>query len=216
MKLRPDRVLQAAYRDAPRGDRLHVRVRWTSCPFQGVLDALPNDGELLDLGCGHGVLPTLVASRTGMTVHGIDIDPDKIEVARIAARRAGLPIAYSTDPEEPFHRQWSAITIIDVLYLLGEHAAVDLVSRAARAVAPGGRLVVKEMADRPRWKARLNTVQENLATRVLRITEGDTVEVVPIERLAHAVEASGLAVDERRIDRWYPHPHTLLVGRRPA
>jgi hypothetical protein len=67
----------------------------------------------------------------------------------------------------------------------------------------------------PRWKHRLASVQEHLATRVLRITEGDTVTFTPISVLASALEARGLAVRTRRVDRGYVHPHALVVATKP-
>ena len=53
--------------------------------------------------------------------------------------------------------------------------------RAIARVAPGGVVVIKEADQVPVWKSRLATGQELLATKVLRITEGD--QVAPGDRL---------------------------------
>ncbi len=78
-----------------------------------------------------------------------------------------------------------------------------------------GVLVVKEVADEPRWKIRWNQVQETLSTRVLGITAGDgSLHFVTPSTMAGWLEAEGLRTERRALDRGYPWPHHLLVGRR--
>lgn len=209
------RVLDA-YDHLGRGDRFHVAVRWRSCPFPQVEAHVPRAGRILDVGCGHGLFALYLAARAPeRQVVGVDIDADKLLSARQAAERASLPVrfAQSADgvlPDGP----WDVITVIDVLYLLGAEVALDLVRRAAAALAPGGVVVVKEIDLRPRWKYRLARVQEVVSTRVTRITEGDAVAFVPPDDIAGAMMAAGLTVDRQPLDRGSLHPHLLLMGRR--
>ena len=68
----------------------------------------------------------------------------------------------------------------------------------------------------PAWKRakhRIAKAQEVLATRVLRITEGESITFTPIAELAAHLADRGLAVAVRRVDAGYPHPHSLLVAR---
>lgn len=207
----------SAYDGASRGTRLHVRGRWRSCPFVAVAAEVPSTGRVLDVGCGHGVLSLLLAvTGPGRTVTGVDVDVEKLVDARQAADRAGVAVAFDPAPAAGVPAgPWDAITIVDVLYLLGAVPAEALLTAAAEALAPGGVLVVKEIDVRPRWKHALARVQEIVATRVLRITEGSEVDFVPPTVLAAAMERSGLIVEQRRVDRGYLHPHHLLLGRRP-
>ena len=209
------RVLDA-YDHLGRGDRFHVAVRWRSCPFPQVEAHVPRAGRILDVGCGHGLFALYLAARAPERhVVGGALDADELLSAGQAAERAGLPVrfAQSADgvlPDGP----WDVITVIDVLYLLGAEVALDLVRRAAAALAPGGVVVVKEIDLRPRWKYRLARVQEVVSTRVTRITEGDAVAFVPPDDIAGAMTAAGLTVDRQPLDRGSLHPHLLLMGRR--
>jgi 2-polyprenyl-3-methyl-5-hydroxy-6-metoxy-1,4-benzoquinol methylase len=217
---RPDaaaaRVL-AAYDDLGWGDRFHVAVRWRSCPFPAVEARVPRAGRVLDVGCGHGLFALYLAARApDRAVVGVDVDAAKLVSARRAAARAGLQVDFAEAvggalPAGP----WDAVTVVDVLYLLGPAAALDLVARAAAAVAPGGTLVVKEIDTRPRWKYQLTRLQEVVATRVTRITEGAGVAFVPPDDIAAAMTAAGLSVTRHPLGRRSVHPHLLLVGRRP-
>jgi len=204
-----------------RGDRLHTVVRWWSCPFPALERRVPRTGRVLEVGCGHGLLTAFLAlCSPGRTVLGVDVDAAKIDAARAAA--AGLEpgeatLAYDAiEPGEFPSGEFDAIVIADVLYLLGPEARGRVLDDCAIHLAPGGVLVLKEIDDRPRWKARLATVQERLATGVLAITEGDRVEFAPPIEYVGRLQGHGLEVATERLDRGYPHPHLLILARRPT
>ena len=217
MSRRPDRAARAAraaYRGAAAADRLHVLIRWLSCPFAPVVDVLPRTGRVLEVGCGHGLFSTYLAQRvSGVQVHGVDIDADKVAVARrSSAGRPTFAVAESgVLPEGP----WDAVVLVDVLYLLDEAGQRALLESCAAVLAPGGALVVKDMSTRPRWKAWVNRAQETVSVRILRITAGSAhFAFVEPGRRAGWLRAAGLVdVRSRRLDRGRAHPHHLLVGR---
>ncbi|TFV92798.1 class I SAM-dependent methyltransferase [Blastococcus sp. CT_GayMR20] len=218
----PDAAARAAlrgYRAAPPGDRVHVAVRWFSCPFPPVVEALPSQGRVLEVGCGHGLFSAYLAQRrTGLHVHGVDIDEEKIAVAAKSEFPAGgrLDFAVADSGSVP-SGPWDAVVLVDVLYLLDEAAQRALLKSCASVLAPGGVLVIKDMATRPRWKARWNAAQEALSVRVLKITEGSPEFgfVDPDERARWLVSAGLQRVRARRLDRGRVHPHHLLVGEAP-
>lgn len=217
----PDRAARAAiaaYRGAPPGDRLHVLVRWLSCPFPPVVDVLPRTGRILEVGCGHGLFSTYVAQRVpGVEVHGVDIDADKIAVATRSTASGRLSFAVAESGVLPAG-PWDAVVLVDVLYLLDEAGQRALLESCAAVLAPGGVLVVKDMSTRPRWKAWVNRAQETLSVRVLRITAGSAhFAFVEPDQRARWLQAAGLLdVRSRRLDRGRAHPHHLLVGRAAA
>ncbi len=218
---RPDRVARqvlAGFRGASAGDRLHVRVRWATCPVPEIDAEVPTTGRVLEVGCGHGLVSDYLAiSCPAREVMGVDIDERKLEVARAAAGRLAaaaptLRFASSSDGAVP-PGPWDAIVIVDVLYLLDSDHELALLDACAAELAPGGVLVLKETDVVPRAKHRIAKAQEVLATRVLRITEGDSLTFTPIAELAAHLADRGLAVAVRRVDAGYPHPHSLLVAR---
>jgi len=199
----------AMYRGAPAAVRAHVRVRWATCPFPKVAAAVPEGGRVLEVGCGYGLF-SLYLARGGRHVTGVDIDGAKVaEAQRAGAGRCRFAVAGTGEvPEGP----WDAVVIVDVLYLLDAAGQESLVRACAAALAPGGVLVVKEMAGTPRWKARWNRAQETLSVRVLGITAGRRLTFVPPGVVSGWLAAAGLSVRAERLDRGYPHPHHLLVA----
>lgn len=206
------------YADAPRGDRFHTVVRWWSAPFDAVEAHVPLTGRVLEVGCGHGVLSAYMAlCSPSRHVLGVDVDADKIALARAAAG--------SLDPGEADVRfeaiepgglpegEFDAIVIADVLYLLGADARSRLLDECVAHLAPDGVMVVKEIDLHPRWKARLAVIQERIATGVLGITEGDHVAFAAPAELVDRLRGHGLVVTQQRLDRGYPHPHLLIEAR---
>ncbi len=218
------RAARAAYRETSVGTRVHVGVRWRTCPFSSIAAALSGAHTILDVGCGHGLFPLYLAARDpAVRVTGVDIDDAKLEIAAAAAARAGVadrvtfrPVAPGWTPASGIPGApatgWDAITIVDVLYLLGHAAAERLIADAAAALAPAGRVVVKELDTTPAWKWRASLAQEVLATKVLRITAGEQLEHMGIATLEPALRAAGLDPTTTRLDRGRIHPDYLSVG----
>jgi len=211
-------VARRAYASQSFTTRAHVALRWWTCPFRAVARAVPESGTVLDAGCGHGLFSVYLAAQSPQRrITGVDIDDDKLTIARAAARAAGVEdrvdfrqVTAAWHPDA----SWDTIVEVDMLYLLGRRRADEWLEQAAGALTPGGHLVVKELDVEPRWKARWSRFQEVLATRVARITEGDELELVPRRAVVAAMTGSGLHVDACRLDRARVHPHYLAVGTR--
>jgi len=198
------------------GARVHVAVRWLSCPFPTLEGLVPPEGRVLEIGCGHGVFALYLAlGSPGREVYGVDIDSGKLADAERAAQGVGNVVFGGVPLDWQPAGEWPTVVIVDVLYLLGADAGRRLLAEAAAAIAPGGRLIVKEIDNRPRWKYRLAVGQELAATRVARVTAGATVEFLAPDDMEAVMAGAGLRVSRRRIDRGYPHPHLLLHGERP-
>jgi len=217
---RPDAVGRAAlalYADQSLPARLHTAIRWYSAPLPQVAAALPRSGAILEIGCGHGLFLALGAlGASERVLHGTDIDAGKIAVADRALSTLAPRVSVATAPDGSVPvGPWDGIAIVDMLYLLPPARQRALVLEAAAALAPGGRLVIKEMDVTPRWKARWNVTQEFLALRVLRITAGATIQVVAPSVMAGWLAEAGLTVTRHRLDAGRIHPHHLLVGQRP-
>ena len=130
---------------------------------RGSRPTLPQSGRVLEIGCGHGLFSTyaaLAGYRTASVV-GVDIDADKIALARRVA--AGLPgadlrsevaesgaVAGGTVGRDRRRRH--------AVPAAGGRPARPCWRRRPPSSAPGGLLLVKEMSPTPRWKATLEPV----------------------------------------------------------
>lgn len=215
------RTVLRSYREVGTRARLHTAVRWATCPFPGVESLVPARGRVLDFGCGHGLLTMYLARRSpARDLLGVDIDGAKVTVARRVVTRAGLggriELRVVDGDWLPEPDAYDAVVLTDVLYLLGSDGAERLLTAVAASLRPGGVAVVKEMGPTPRWKAAWNQWQETLATRVVRVTAGATLEVLDPDDIARPLREAGLDVVRYEMHEGYLHPHLAIAARRPA
>lgn len=220
MKLHP--TLRAAVDELPRGERFHLLGRAKSFPLDALCAEVPPAGRVLEVGCGHGlVAASLALESADREVVGFDIDPDKIRDAGVIAERvrAGggrLEVTVGDGAGALPAGPWDAIVIVDVIYLLAPERQEQLLAACADGLAPGGVLVLKDNDQRPRLKYAFARFEEVVATKVVRITAGSDLHWRSAEAWAGLMERSGLATTIRRVDKRYPYPHVIIVGRRPA
>lgn len=196
----------------PPAIRVHTALRALSCPFEEILASVPRGARLLDYGCGHGTFAALAADRTGARATGVDIDERKVAVAR---RSASPPAAFHViEPGSTPPGPWDAITVIDVLYLLTPPEQRTVLMALAAELAPGGALLVKEMHRDSHLKTLWMEQQERVMVQVLKRTKGAHLAFTDPAHLRAALQDAGLSTSERAVDRWYPHPHHLIVAKR--
>ncbi|MEP7286493.1 MAG: class I SAM-dependent methyltransferase [Chloroflexota bacterium] len=199
-------------------DRLHMIIRWRVCPLVAIAKLVPTQGEIIDLGCGHGLFAQLLACTDPQrSVIGVDLDAHKIALAQQLALPnlhfiAGDIATTHIDPAQ-------AVTILDVFYLIPYAIQEQLLAICAGKLAPGGVIVLKEMAERPRWKVWLNWLEETLAVRVLRITastDSGSFYFRPRGEWQAIFDKLGFSVETIPLDRGYYHPHIVFIARKAA
>lgn len=210
------KTLIAAYPPLTWKDRLHMIIRWRVCPLQRIAGLVPAEGLIVDLGCGHGLFALLLAQKfPTRQVIGVDLDEQKIATAKGLNRpnlqfKAG-DIARQVIPPA------QAVTILDVFYLVPYEIQEKLLAVCAEVLAPDGIIVLKDMAECPRWKVFLNWLEESLAVRVLGLTASTEAGKFFFRSRAEwqaLFERLGFAVDTIRLDRGYYHPHVAFVARK--
>ena len=205
------------YRNQSIGARLHTRLRDWSAPLDAVVQALPRDGTLLDVGCGHGLVSNEVALRSPLArVLGIDLSETKVASARKSVgARTNVEFRQAALEEVP-ESGFDAVSLIDVLYLVPEGSWTSFLSACREKLRPGGIFVLKEVGTEPWWKFERLKLQEFMSTRILRITKGDTMHFESGEELTRRLLSLGFEdVALRPLDSGYASPHLLLTARRP-
>ncbi len=171
--------------------RRHVRIRRALSRLEDVEALLPKSGEILEIGCGHGLVSHFLAyAAPDRRVHGIDIDPRKIEAARrtlagVTNVRFELGDALKLPPGP-----YDAAVVVDVLYLLDAAGQEAAVAAARRALKPGGVFVWKAQENHPKWKFFITKGQEWLATR-LGLTAGNSLTFLPRPAAIAMLEKAG-------------------------
>jgi 2-polyprenyl-3-methyl-5-hydroxy-6-metoxy-1,4-benzoquinol methylase len=189
------------------------RLRPFICPFESLLDKLPPDSRVLDIGCGAGLFLGL-AARSDRRARGAGFDVDKgaIAVANAMARRSGIDGAVRFErrdveegyPEGPF----DVAAMIDVMHHIPPHAQRGVFAQVAGCLRPGGLFIYKDIAGDDRIRATANRCHDLVFAR-------QWVNYLPRQTARAAATEAGLTeVHYERANRlWYGHDfHVFQKG----
>lgn len=155
----------ARFRTVPLGTRLFLRVRWWLTPYRRMAMVLPLAGRMLDLGCGHGLFAfAAVEGSPERRVIGIDHDEPRIAAAAEAAR--GVPnLEFRVgDLADPPEGEYQAAALIDLMHYFERWKQEEILRAAASRLAPGGRLVMREVDPDGGLVSAINRLWEKAAT----------------------------------------------------
>jgi uncharacterized protein (DUF2062 family) len=188
---------------------------------------LPERGRLLDLGCGRGILLSLVDSyRSPESVDGCPVDwaapPQQLELVglegrlrtaavarRALAGRARVRWADLNRVELP---RCAAAILVDVLHYLGREEQERLLARVRAALEPGGVLIVREADAAATTRFAVTAAAE----RVCAVLSGHSRQRFCYRSAAAwqaALEALDLAVRVEPGSRGTPFANALLIAR---
>ncbi len=226
----------APYRRAGRFAWFFARGKLRFDPvFRHLLEAgLVQPGErVLDIGCGQGLLASLLASAGafgragrwpsdwpaaphGTRVVGIEFMQRDIERARGAlGETTGAASFVCGDMREVAFPKTDVVAILDVLHYI-DHAAQDAVLRRVReALADGGRLVLR-VGDRSSRRRFVITQWVDHAVTTLRRNPLPPTYCRPLAAWRDALHSLGFAVTSRPMHHGTPFANVLLVGSVPA
>lgn len=196
------------FRPLPPFLRALALARPAICPMAPLAAAIGRPRSLLDLGCGGGAIlgQMLIAARPRRAL-GSDINRRHVaaaarvaEVARPLVAGADYQARRIDTPHDWPDERFDCVLLVDVLHHVPPRERRAMVAGAADRLAPGGRLVVKEMAPRP-WHGALGNRLHDL------VLTGEWVRYQPMEEVAAWARAAGLAADPRQHYRrlWYYH-----------
>lgn len=170
---------------------------------------LPDEGPVLDIGCGFGLF-SLYYAATGPRrfVRGLDVNGRRIALARRAAARLGLDnVAYEQGDARDFKGdgEASAAYMLDIVHHVSPPSVPPLLCALRRVLAPGGRLLVKDVDTRPAPKRWFTWALDKA------MAPATPVHYWSADRLAAALHAAGFGVHRHLMVDWLPYPHVLYV-----
>ncbi len=205
--------------------RIHQVIRSLLSPFGKIIARIPPTpaGErrtLLDLGCGHGIFLALAhRMRPGLSLIGIDLDPQKIRQAKATFANAGTrghKLAVMSIADFP-EGSVDYISILDVMYLVPLIMWAGILKKCYDSLKPGGWLLLKEMNTGKPGKLAILKAEETLAVNIFGLTMGEknTFTFPPPEEVRRQLKSAGFDVEQVPLDRGYHVPHMLWIGHKP-
>jgi SAM-dependent methyltransferase len=206
------RFLGRTYRGYPLTHRLHVLVRFATCPFVRTLDDIPPGGRFLELGAGHGIYSYFAARDVSRRVFAVEPDLRKALNPRHAPG-----VQWIAAFDECVRGTFDTIAVYDATYRMPIDYRTELYRRVFDRLRPGGTFILKDMDPTHRWKMKWARFQEWLSDTFLKVSIGSGFIYQTPEEVEATLKGIGFErFEARAIDRGYPHPHMIYVARKPS
>jgi 2-polyprenyl-3-methyl-5-hydroxy-6-metoxy-1,4-benzoquinol methylase len=200
-----DRIIRAYCR----GRFLILRQRF----LDEIGQYLPEEGAVLDLGCGFGLFSLYFAQiLPGARFHGVDLDGRRIAIATEAALRLGLANAtYAVGDAGEFRATevHAAAYMLDIVHHVPPETVEPLLAELYKAVRPGGRLIVKDVDTQPAYKRWFTHALD------LLMSPRGVIHYWPAGELQTLLQRIGFRVHRHLMVDVLPYPHVLFVCQKP-
>ena len=209
-------IAEDVFRDAPPVFRLMQRWRPYICPFELLVPEIPSGSTVLDIGCGAGLFLGLLA-MLGRRIHGVGVDssPQAIRCAQrmshqVNQRELGSHLQFQilpsgqALPDGPF----DVVTVIDVVHHVPRTDQERFLFSAIDRLAPGGRLVYKDMASGPWWRHAAARLHDLVIAR-------QWIHEAPVSMVRPWAESRGLTCLYSGEANQYCYGHEFAIFEKP-
>ncbi len=157
----------ALYRGARREHRGYVRFKVRMDPvYRLICERLGRVGSVVDLGTGFALLPALLSiRRQADEIVAVEWDEAKLASARLACSSLSNVILHAADARSFRLPPADAVCLVDLLHYYPVEEQRALLERAATALRPGGRLVIRETCGFRGGRVRLTRLLERISVR---------------------------------------------------
>lgn len=206
------RILHQTFRGHPLGVRLHILIRFCTCPFLRTLDLVPRGGRIVDIGAGHGTFARLAIEQGAREV--VAVEPD-LRKSLLPLRWPGIRVVAAFD--DAVKGSFDVVAIYDATYRIPTAEREGLYRRAFERLVPGGLFILKDMDASHRWKMSWARFQERISDGALGISMGSGFIYESREEIFARMGRIGFVeLEAREIDAGYPHSHIVYTARKPA
>jgi cyclopropane fatty-acyl-phospholipid synthase-like methyltransferase len=165
-------------------------------------------GRALSLGCGSAVVERFAAELNNeLTIDGIDHDDRRLAIAeRTSARAPRVHVEQARIEElETDRGPYDAIVAVDIIHHLSDATVDALAPKTRDLLTPSGVLLIKDIGEKPAWKAAVNHLQDRIVAGPGSVAARSPEDAaVPFEKAGFTIERIA------RADRFRPHPHYIL------
>lgn len=189
----------------------YAAVREALCPFFFIEEHLPRTGNIVDIGCGYGLMANVIRLMGGTerTVFGVDLSAYRIAKAQATVQAGDAHLRFiCADIRTAALPPADGVTMIDFLHHIPFALQEEVLAQLPRILSPQGVVVIKEFADRPRWKYWATLLFEAV------FYPKDKLTYRPIPEWQRLLEGLGFAVTLHEEHRGSFVPSVMLIARR--
>jgi len=199
-----------------RSDGLQGLQRWKRiyrpmiCPFDNLMNLIPERQRVLDIGCGIGTFLQLVAEyRAPLCLGGIEVDQSLIETSRAVLHQLSSCIpnrleAYNGIDLPTWIEDYNYVLLIDVLHHIPRSQHEGFLSKLLAQMKSDTIVIIKDIDARQPFWCLFNKMHDLVFSRQFTHERGASEFQVSLEQLGYKV----LKVMMQRV---YVYPHFTIV-----
>lgn len=171
---------------------------------------------ILDVGCGIGLmLHALRGSGVHARYQGVDIDADKIAIARSTVQQEDHGDVHFEvrDLTHDFPAHLGSVVLLDVLQYIEPAAQQELITKAARCVSPDGVLVIRGGLDDGSLRAAFTRITDRIGHAIRWMGTSFKAQPKP-SQLRAWLQQQGLQAEFRKPPLSAPFNNWLIIARR--
>lgn len=194
--------------------RLKRVYRPMICPFDTLLNLIPNQQRILDIGCGIGTFLQLLAEyRAPQSLAGIETDASLLETSRIVLSQSRLSEPARLEPYDGVNlpewiREYKYVFLVDVFHHIPLSHHGPFLSGLFDRLQSGTTLIIKDMNADQRFWVLFNKMHDLLISRTATHERGMT-------QLRETLNHMGFCIRKVITQRLYVYPHFTIVCEKP-
>jgi cyclopropane fatty-acyl-phospholipid synthase-like methyltransferase len=194
-------------------DRLKQVYRPMICPFDTLINLIPEGEHIVEIGCGIGTfLYLLNAYRRPASLGGLETDPASIETARAVLRPMSSKVSvrlltYDGITLPKWIREYNYVVLIDVLHHIPSEQHITFLGDLFDRMHPGALLILKDIDADRQFLCLFNKVHDFVLT-------GARTYERKMSNLRETLQSLGFQIERVMTQRVYVYPHFTIVCKR--
>ncbi|MBI3399428.1 MAG: class I SAM-dependent methyltransferase [Deltaproteobacteria bacterium] len=198
---------------------LYYAIRSGTAPFEKVLHYIPDNAEILDFGCGYGILIDLIdTKKNNCRITGIDINEKRIEALKEKNphnQYISGDVLIEANKLLSENLKFDCIIIFDVLYLLHPERQREMIRISSKILKPSGVLLIKEMDKKALLRFAWTYLQEFFFVKIIKMTKTkeNGLYFMSTEEISKELSANDMQTEIVKMGS-ISHPHVLIIGKK--
>ncbi len=194
----------------PLSAKIYIKLRPLICPFDLIEKNVPGKGTVVDIGCGYGIFAHYMSVRSKeRNVIGIDLNEKRISQAnQLYGNLSNLRFICNniTSSEIP---NADIITAVDVFHHIPSlELQIKLLQSCFSVLQKNGKLIVKDLDIKPRWKYWWNKIHDYI------MTKGEPVLYNDQNTMKELIKKTGFELEKSQIFTGQPYAHVIYVAKK--